>query len=323
MDNPNLDLGPIGLGTFPFSGVFREIGQDDAGAIVKEHITLGGRYIETAPSYPIREVDLGAILSKFNRDDFLIGTKCVTGINPDGTKVRSGHPDNIKAQCISEISRLGVDYLDVMQSHITPDDIEPAMTMDALNQLKSDGLVKYVGVSNVDLTQLKLFEAGGDVDIIQNRMSLLHEGHHRSLVDHCLERGIVFNQFQVIERGLLTGNTTGPGRRRADDLRESKPEYVGEAYEVVRQWFEQEITPLARELNVSVEELSVGWVLGQPCVNCCVIGSTRTAQTKANIESGRLLPGSIVEALNNKVSSFKEYLNSTYDLDIDTFRGLA
>lgn len=316
-------LGRLGLGTFPFSGVFSEVTQDGAASVVRAHVEGGGRYVETAPSYPVRNVDIGRILAAFPRDALLIGTKCVTGTRPSGEKVRSGATATIVTQCHDELGRLGVDYLDVLQAHITPEDVDPAETMRALIALKAEGLVRWVGVSNVTLDQLQAFHTGGQIDLVQNRMSLVHDGSHSELSSFCAAHDIYFNQYQVIERGLLTTSTTLPEDRREGDLRSSKGEYGGETFHIVRQWFEREVAPIAARAHASAEAIAINWVLAQPRVATCVVGATNAAQASANLAAARELPLGTLDAVGEARRKLAEHLRSVYGLTIEEFRGLA
>lgn len=316
-------LGHIGLGTFPFSGPFSSVSQNDAAEIVRLFLAGGGRYIETAYSYPVREVSLGDILRDHPRESYVLGTKCVMSTAPDGSKVRSGARDVILKQCEEEMSRLGVEYLDVFQAHVTPEDVEPAVTMAALHELKGQGLVRWVGVSNVDLHQLRAFEQGGPVELVQNRMSMVHDGSHSELVAHCTEAGICFNQYQAIERGLLTTQTAGRPERRAGDLRESKPEYVGEPYHVIHTWFLKEVVPIAEDFNVRREALSIAWVLAQPCVACCVVGATRPEQVEWNLSGDFVIPPAMLSVLEQRRASLAKKIRAQYGVRIEEFRGTA
>lgn len=317
------EIGRVGLGTFPFSGVFSTVDDKSATEIIEAFLATGERYIETAPSYP-RHVPLAPILARFPRESFVLASKCVTNVTPGGVRERTGRYDAVISQCEDELRRLEVDYLDVLQAHITPEDVDPSETMQALESLRERGLVRLVGVSNVSLEQLKAFAGGGHVDLVQNRFSMVHRGSYTSLVDYCRDNGIYLNPFQVIERGQLTSHPKSPDDWREKDLRRSKAEYAGDAYQTVRNWFLTSIEPIASDLGCSGETLAVGWVLHKPMVKLCVIGATTPEQVKRNVQARDLvLPASTMESIESAFSLLAHEIRERYGLSIEEYRGLG
>ena len=164
----------IGLGTFPFSGVFSPVDAATAHDIVGTFLDLGGRYLETAPIYPVGDVVLGEVLADFPRDAYLLGTKCVTFPDAAGAPQTLGAPQHTRRQVESELARLGVDYLDLVATHRTPTDVSPEEAMAGLETLRAEGLVRMIGVSNASAADLASYVQGGTVDLVQNRYSLVH-----------------------------------------------------------------------------------------------------------------------------------------------------
>jgi myo-inositol catabolism protein IolS len=317
------ELGRVGLGTFPLSGVFSLVNERAAIEIVETFLGSGGRYIETAPSYP-RRIELGSILSGFPRESFVIATKCVTNVAADGSKERTGKYGAVISQCEGELRRLGVDQLDVLQAHITPEDVEPSETMEAMESLRQRGLVRLIGVSNVSLEQLKAFAKGGHVDLIQNRTSMVHRSAYSPLVDYCREQDIYFNPYQVIERGQLTSKTSTPHEWRDGDLRRTKAEYSGDAYPTIRSWFLEYIDPIAAENGCSGETLAISWVLNKPMVKLCVVGATSKEQVLRNVKGGDLiLSPSAMERIEAAFSVLVAEVRSRYGLSVEEYRGLG
>jgi aryl-alcohol dehydrogenase-like predicted oxidoreductase len=316
-------LGRVGLGTFPFSGVFSTVDEGSATEIVEAFLMTGERYIETAPSYP-RRIDLGAILERFPRESFVIASKCVTNVTPEGVRERSGKYDTVVSQCENELRRLGVEYLDVLQAHITPEDVEPSETMQALESLRQRGLVRLIGVSNVSLEQLKAFAKGGHVDLVQNRFSMVHRSSYTAIVEYCREHDIYLNPYQVIERGQLASHTGSPNEWREADLRRSKAEYSGDTYLTIRNWFLEHIEPIATELGCSGETLAISWTLHRPMVKLCVVGATNKEQVTRNTQARDLLiPASMKDKIEKAFSSLSSEVRERYGINIEEYRGLG
>ncbi len=316
-------LGRIGLGTFSFSGVFSPVKLDTAIEIVRCFLENGGRYIETAPVYP-RPYPLRKVLGVFPRESYVIASKCVTHVGPDGNKIRTGAYDAIVAQAESEIERLGVEYLDVLQAHITPEDVEPSETIRALEFLRETGRVRWIGVSNVTLDQLKRFSEGGHVDLVQNRLSLVHRASYASLVEYCSSHDIRCNPYQVIERGQLAEGTSLETGLDEADIRRKKVEYTGDTYRTVRDWVMSSIAPIAHDLGVSLEALAISWVLQRPQVQLGVVGATSVSQVQRNLAAQQVsLPASAVDAIEARFSTFSEGIRERYGLTVEEYRGLG
>lgn len=310
----------LGLGTFPFSGVFRDVSQQEADAIVAEFIAAGGRYIETAPVYPVRSVSLPAILAGHPRSSYFIATKCVTAQDHAGGKIRSGKHEFIVRQCEAEIHRLGVEFLDLLQAHAIPTDVPLSELGRALQELLDRGLVRHIGVSNVDVSQLRVLCDVAQIEVVQVRHSLLHTVEYDRLVTYATSKGILFNPYQVIERGQLSTDSS----RRADwgpaDLRHSKPEFSSQRDETVRAWVSKQLVPIAQQVGLTVEGLAIAWMNAQRGVMLPVVGVTRTSQLPSLLLGAKTLidsdtQGRIEHALhelhktvaNLGVSSIDEY----------------
>lgn len=314
----------IGLGTFPFSGVFSPITQTEAASIVQTFIEGGGRYLETAPVYPIKEVSLATILADYPRDAFFVATKCVTSADSQGNKVRSGKHETVIAQCEAEIARLGVEHLDLLQAHIVAEDVPLRETAEALQSLKDRGSTRFIGVSNVNLNQLKEYASYASIDFVQNRFSFIHRQENRLIESYCAEKNILLNPYQVIERGqLTTQHASSPAPWRDGDLRRSKHEYMGEAHETILKWVSSELLPIARSVETSVEALVLAWTLQQPQIMVPVVGATKVSQIRELLRAATIhIAPDVLRLLEEAYASLENGVRQRYGLSVDEYRGL-
>jgi len=181
----------IGLGTFPFAGVFGGIDEGVASSILKKYIDFNGKLIQVSVVYNAGKVEefLGKEFKKYNRSDFSIMSCC--GWKPqDGKYVKSGKREDVLKACDDSLLRLGLDYIDVFMSH-SPDTTTPYKeTIDAMKELKAKGKIKEICVSNVTLEQLKEYNYDGAVNYIQNRYSLINRNMNQSFFDYCINNDI-------------------------------------------------------------------------------------------------------------------------------------
>lgn len=319
-----LEARQIGLGTFPFSGVFSPISQQEAEAITAAFLDLGGHYIETAPSYPRNNVNMGKLIAKFPRQELLIGTKCVLDLDETGTMYNSGKPETVRTQCLRELQRLGVDYLDLLEAHYTPADVAPEAVAQTLNELKKEGLVRYIGASNASEADIASYVAGGGIDFVQNRYSIIHRSPTENIAAICAEHNIRFNPYQVIERGQLIERNALVGNWRAGDLRLKKPEYTGDVFTAVRTWASGTLGQIAREAGMTLEVLSIRWAFSRPQVTLPVVGATKLWQLRSNMSAGtKPLPADVLTAVEQAYAAFCRQIQDTYGKSLEAFRGLG
>lgn len=317
-----MNFGKIGLGTFPFSGVFGAMPQSDINAVVSRFVELGGRYIETAPAYP-RTYDLGAAIRPFRSGNLVVASKCVTGPDRNGNNIRSGKREHIRFQVEGELTRLGVDCLDLLQSHTTPEDVPIENFLDTIDELISEGKIRWFGVSNVNIEQLEQLNARGTVSWVQNRLSPIHEIHCRPIQEYCVDNGVLINSFQSIERGQLMPHSTFDREILPGDLRSKKPEYVGDANAIVRKWFHDLSVEQAEDYGVSADQLAIAWCLSQPGVSMSVIGATSPSQLNPFMKLKAPIDERVVQFMDEKILELRRLVRSDYGLSLEEFRGVA
>ena len=147
------------------------------------------------------ETVLGEVLKRFTRSDYQLSTK----FNPR----IAGTGDDPAADMLEQsLANLGTDYIDLYWIH-NPADV-PRWTPHLIPLLNS-GKVKHVGVSNHNLSEIKLAdhilgEAGFRVEAVQNHYSLLYRSSEEAgILNHCRNQGIPFFAYMVLEQGALTG----------------------------------------------------------------------------------------------------------------------
>ena len=311
----------IGLGTFPFSGVFSTVDSPTAADILRSFFSGGGWYIETAPVYAPNGIDLGNLLKAYPRESFFLATKCVTGKDATGTTIRSGKTSHIRSQLHAELKRLGVDYLDLLQMHIVPEDAGPEESFGTLLEMKGEGIALNIGVSNVYLSQLRSFAAVGPVDFVQNRLSYLHRSQYHEIQGFCETNGILLNPYQVIERGLLTDNP--PLSFRAGDLRNSKYEYSGDVYHFIRSWVLSELKPIADSAGLSVTTIALGWALALPAIGVVPVGATRSGQISSDLTAAATpIPSDVLAEMEVAYTQLEATVRERVGLSLDEYRGL-
>lgn len=325
MTSPNR----VGLGTFPLASVFSKISKDQAKDIVRNFIKQGGYYIDTAPMYGFGEVELllGEVLKEFPRDSYYIITKCMY-VDVEGktfqTIQKSGKYDDVIRECDRSLQRMGLDFIDLYFVH-SPDPNTPfSETMNALRELKKQGKIKHIGVSNVDLAELKEFNKQGDVEFIQNRFSLINRSINQELADYLIQHNIGLIPYQVIDRGQLTGKVNeGIDQLKEGDLRIGRTDWEPEKLNVIADWVKENVTPIAQKLGITIGQLSVAWALHQPYLSFVIVGVTNPTYIPINLKADALrLTPEVLTEIDHAYAELEEMIKSQYGQSIREFRGL-
>ncbi|QKY19820.1 aldo/keto reductase [Halolamina sp. CBA1230] len=203
-------------------GAMRLCGEDIVGApddeeaareVAREAVDLGVDFIDTADSYGpgtserlLREagvVGTGATGDgRPGADDALVATKGGLLRNHDGDWLPLGDPDYLRNAALASIDRLGVDSIDLYQLHRPDPDTEFEESVTTLAELKDDGLVDNVGLSNVSVEQLETARDHVEVATVQNEYNLANR-EHEDVLDACEDAGIGFIPYFPIGAGDL------------------------------------------------------------------------------------------------------------------------
>ena len=276
-----------GKGQFAFAG---SVQQSDAEALVARAIEHGINFFDTADIYSEggSEEILGQSLRSLNvrREDVVIATKVCGPVGPgpnDAGNSRGHILDGVK----QSLRRLQVDHIDLYQLHnidtVTP--IEE--TLEALDLLVRQGLVRYVGVSNWSAWQLA--RALGHSERLhlpkfattQNYYTLAGRDLERELVPLIKADKLGLLVWSPLAGGLLSGKF-GRDKQAEDGSRRSTfnfpPVAMDHAYEVI-----DVMERIGASKGVSVARIALAWLLHQPHVTSVIVGAKRIAQLDDNV----------------------------------------
>jgi len=194
--------------------------------------------------------------------------------------------DSIVAECNASLKRLGVDCVDLYQMHWPEPDEDIEEGWRTLVELKQQGKVREIGVSNHSFEQLKRLEAIHPVCSLQPPYSLIVPDAEEQLLPYCGQQKIGVVTYSPMYKGLLTGKFTAD---RAATLPESdhrsrdphfQPPRIQKHLRSV-----EGLRAIAAKHNRTVAELAIAWVLHRPEVTSAIVGSRRPSQVAETVKT--------------------------------------
>lgn len=247
----------LGMGTWAIGGGSWWGDNDDALSVnaIEAAVEQGIRWIDTAPIYGLyhSEQVVGEALRHIDRDKVVLSTKCglewrhetpVLHKVVDGTAVYR----DLSAQSIIEdveesLKRLGTDHLDVLYTHWQSPDLglyPLEETVEAMMKLKEQGKIRAIGASNVTADIIRGYCKYGQLDVIQEKYSLLTRRVEKQLLPTCKELGVSIQAYSPLEQGLLTGKVTMETTYPEGSTRNTNPSFQparrAQAIELLKKW---------------------------------------------------------------------------------------
>lgn len=312
-------LGAWAIGGGPWWGE-----SDDLQSISAIHAALdaGVNLIDTAPVYGWgRSEQVVGKAIRGRRDKVVLATKCGLWWHDargplffelEGHSVRRYlRPDAIRKEVEESLRRLGTDYIDLYQTHWQSP--EPANdpisdTMACLLKLKEQGKIRAIGASNVDVSQIREYQAAGVLDAIQPRYSMLDRAIEEELLPYCLEERISTLVYSPLEQGLLTGaitmdRTFAPGEYR-NNIPWFEPANRRKVLDMLAGWH-----PLMEKYRCNLAQLVIAWTVAQPGVTFALCGARKPEHSRMNAVGGTLdLDAEDIKTMRRDVEALGEPL---------------
>ncbi len=304
LGNSDLDITPIGFGAWAIGGAgwaFAWGAQDDGDSVAAIHraLDLGINWIDTAAAYGLghsEEIVARALAGVQNRPH--VFTKCSLPWNDRREILQCLKADSIRRECEASLRRLKVDVIDLYQIHwpLPDTDIEEGWT--TLARLREEGKLRYLGVSNFNVEQMRRAQAIAPITSLQPPYSLIHREVEEEILPYAEAQGIGVVAYSPMGSGLLTGAMTrervaalpaDDWRRKSADFREPLLSRNLRLVDVLR--------AVGSRHGRTPGEVAVAWVLRHPAVTGAIVGARRPDQVAgiAGAAEFRLSPEEIAE----------------------------
>jgi len=268
--------------------------QDDAESVaaIRHAIDLGINWIDTAAVYGNghSETVIGQALKQMPADRrpfvFTKGgiVRDAEGKNPR----RIGEAKHLRGELEGSLKRLGLEVIDLYQMHWPSDDVGLEDYWGALLELKKEGKVRHVGLSNHNVDQLKRAEAMGHVETLQPPFSMIKRETAAEILPWCHQHGTGVICYSPMQAGLLTGSFTRERAQNLDenDWRKANPEFTGEVLERNLKLADA-LRPIAANHNTSMGTIALAWVLAWPGLTAAIVGARSPEQVDGWIDAAK------------------------------------
>ena len=312
----DIEVSAVCLGAWSLIGDFTwgRQGRRDSVAAIHAALDAGVNFIDTAEAYGEGESEtlLGEVLAGRRREIVLASKVSVENLRPD----------DLKQHCADSLQRLRTDYLDLYQVHWPSPDVPLADTLGAMEQLKREGKVRVIGVSNFGVGYLREAMAPRRVESNQLCYNLLWRAIEYELKPLCVAGGVGVLCYSPLCQGLLTGKFTSADevpvtrarmRLFSKDRPHSRHDEEGcedELFAAVAQ-----IRRVAGRIGEPMAHVSLAWLLAQEGVASVVTGARNAAQAAENAKAADLeLPADVLAELSAATETVKAYVGANADI---------
>lgn len=290
----------IGLGCWGFAGEKVWDGSNDTVSIDIIHTAIdqGINFFDVAPIYGQGHAEkvVGRALRGGKREKILLATKCGLVWDQKGTVTNNLSKVSIMKEIDASLKRLQTDYIDIYQLHWPNLNTPIEETIEAIEVLKKNGKIRYFGVTNFPLAEVKKIVQMIDIDSQQSLYNMMerntthyHEitlGYEteKEIIPFCHEHGQAFFPYSPLFQGLLTGTFKDQGNFSKDDVRSANPKLNGEQYKIYYKGV-QELQLIADKIGKPLNEIAFNWLRQKQEVTSIISGALTREQLLKNLKS--------------------------------------
>lgn len=241
-------------------------------------IDHGVNTIDTAQGYGDgkSEFVVGDVLRSLDREKFYIISKV------QETKL---HAADVRKSVENGLRRIGSDYFDIYCIHLPNPDVALSETADELMQLKKEGKIRHIGVSNFNRYRLERISEICEIEYVQNGYNMLWRwGQENEIIPFCLAHNIAFAAYSPLGQGILTGRYNYSVDRMTLGHKQNMILYSEECFTQCLKVTEQVIA-MAKKYGKKPSEIALNWLVKKPGLSAIVLGGTKVSQIQENMEA--------------------------------------
>lgn len=282
LGNTDLKISVLGIGTNKVGGhnYFKDLSEQEGKDFVKEAISLGINFIDTADVYGHGRSEelIGEVLKEIStpRERIVLATKGGVEWQKDR---KNNKPEYLRQALEASLKRLNQEYVDLYYLHFPDDGTPISESVGELKRLKEEGKIRAIGVSNLNLQQLTEATRVTEIAALQSGYNMFDRKVEEDVLPFCAANNISFIPYFPLASGLLGGRykvtDPVPAGRDAADFREK----VGKA---------EKLKLVAEGKQTTLPNLALAWLLAQNGVDAVIPGGRRPEQVKGLVEAANV-----------------------------------
>jgi len=287
LGNSDLFITPVGYGSWAIGGsgwqfAWGKQNDEDSIAAIHRALELGVNWIDTAAVYGLghSEEVVTRALATWKGPRPYVFTKCGLRWDGDGRTRRQLTADSIRRECEESLRRLKVEAIDLYQIHWPVEDTQELEEgWSEMAKLQRQGKVRWIGVSNFDVEQMKRAQAIAPITSLQPPYSLVHPEVEREVLPFCEKEGIGVIVYSPMASGLLTGAMT---RERIaglpnDDWRKHNPDF-NEPNLTDNLALVERLRAVGNRRGLAPGAVAIAWTLSNTAVTAAIVGARKREQ---------------------------------------------
>ena len=212
------------------------------------------------------------------RKEIFLATKCGNDFI-DGKYVRCGRPEKIMQQCENSLRNLKTDYIDLSLVHWPDPNVPLAETIGALSELKKQGKILHVGVSNFTIEQIREVQKYCEIEAYQPQYSMVAR-EYEPQIRWAADQGMGVMTYGSLGGGILTGAYRAIQEYAPSDNRNRFYPYFREPMFSKVMMLVEVLDRIAEERGVPQAQIALNWTMRKPFISTCIVG----AQSRKKIE---------------------------------------
>jgi len=280
----NIRVSEIALGCWPIAGMTSAgVTDDDSLATICACFDLGINFLDTAYCYgqngESERLIARAIVGR--RDEFVIATKGGIHWGLGRKAIYDARPETLRRECDESLRRLGTDRVELYYLHAPDPNTPLTESAGAMHDLRAEGKVRAVGLSNSDLAGIVEFHAVCPLAAFQPPYNMLQRDIETEIMPWCREHNVSLMIYWPLLKGLLSGKLPRDHVFGPDDGRSRYPMFQGDEWQK-NQDFLDELRLIAADMGRSVAQVAINWVIHRPGITAALCGAKRPDQIRDN-----------------------------------------
>jgi aryl-alcohol dehydrogenase-like predicted oxidoreductase len=285
LGSQGLEVSSIGLGCMPMSQTYGPADDGESIATLHRAVELGCNFFDTAESYgPHANEELIGRAFADRRDKVVIATKF--GFRFEGGKQvgieRDSRPTSIRAAVEGSLRRLRTDHIDLLYQHRVDRAVPMEDVAGTVADLVSQGKVRFFGLSEAGVANIRRAHAVHPVSAVQSEYSLWERNLEADVIPALRQLGIGLVPFAPLGRGFLTGEVKRAEDYAEGDYRRNDPRYQGESYDANVN-AAQAVHDIAARRQAKPGQVAIAWLLHKGSDIVPIPGTKRRRHLEQNL----------------------------------------